>query len=99
MRYAVWIAPPAVRDAIESRAYIAQQSPEAADGWYEGLLDAIDTLALHPRRCPKAVEAKVMRTEVRQLLYKSHRILFTIEGPQVRVQHIRHAARRAWQPR
>lgn len=94
MKYQVHIAPDAVDDALEAWRFIALDSPEAADRWYEQLMDAIDSLAVHPRRFPKAREAAHMGIEIRQLNFKSHRVLFTITGRTVQVQHIPHAARR-----
>ena len=94
MKYQVQIAPSAVEDAIEAWRFIALDSPEAADRWYEQLTDAIDSLSVHPRRFPKAREAAEMEIEIRQLNFKSHRVLFTITGKVVQVHHIPHAARR-----
>lgn len=36
--------------------------------WYNGVLDALQTLASHPERCPRAPESHEFPMEVRQLL-------------------------------
>lgn len=98
MTYRVEISKPAIEDALAAYAFIAKDSPTLAERWYLGLMDAIDALEKYPRRCRRATEADEFTVELRQLRYKSHRILFTIEGHSVRVQHVRHAARRRLRP-
>jgi plasmid stabilization system protein ParE len=94
VKYKVVIAPPAVEDAVEAWRYIALDSHAAADRWYAGLLHAIDSLGAHPRRHRRARESASFAFEIRQMVYGSHRVLYTIVGHEVRVIHIRHAARR-----
>ena len=79
--------------------WLMGRSPEGAGRWQEGLERAVATLAEFPRRCPSAPEADVVGTEVRQLLYGTYRILFTIvdsdgdgETDTVRILHERHTA-------
>jgi plasmid stabilization system protein ParE len=75
-------------------------SPEKAREWYEGLLNAIESLSAMPKRCPIARENQYFSKEIRQLLYgkgrNSYRIIFTIAENEdvsaVRILHIRHAA-------
>jgi plasmid stabilization system protein ParE len=95
VRHAVEVAPSAAREAAEAHAYIAADSPAAADLWLEGLEGAIDSLELFPRRCAPAPEADVFREEIRQLLYGSYRIIFAVSPGLVRILHIRHAARQS----
>lgn len=47
-----------------------------------------------PARCPYARERMDIGADVRQFIYHSHRILFTIEMDHVYVHHVRHAAMR-----
>lgn len=93
MRCSVRIAPSAI-DALAAHATIAVDSPDAADRWFAGLVDAIDTLETHPRRYRRAIESRHFRREIRQMLYVSHRVLFTIHRSEVRVLYVHHAARR-----
>lgn len=61
----------------------AERSPEAAVRWYNGFLDAMDSLKTSPTRHEFARENKAFPVELRQLLYgKKHnwRAIFTIRG-------------------
>ncbi|BAY61377.1 plasmid stabilization system protein [Calothrix brevissima NIES-22] len=77
-------------------------TPERAQAWYQGLIDAIVSLQEMPRRCPLAREDAFFSQEIRQLLYgqgkQTYRILFTVLEdqaiPTVRILHIRHAAQK-----
>ena len=84
-------------EAVEAAAYIAEQaSPEVALRWSESLEGAIASLAEHPHRCALARENDAFPgTELRQLVFKSHRLIFTVRGDEVHVLHIRHVARQA----
>ena len=72
---------------------------QAASRWFNGLQDAIDSLATLPNRCPIAPEGRNMKRELRQLLYgkKPHvyRIIYQVDKTKqmVKVFHIRHGAR------
>lgn len=85
---------PALADADDAFQWLLDQAPDAAFQWYEGLLDAVATLAHNPFRCPLATEAVLFDSEIHQLFYGRYRILFTISGRTVFVLHIRHGARR-----
>lgn len=80
MAFRVEIAPAAPGDIEETYLYIREQSgaPGRADAWYNGLLEAIFSLEDLPTRCPLASGNEELGREVRQLLYKRHRILFAI---------------------
>jgi len=98
MRYKVRIAPEALLDAAIAHAHIAKDSVAAADHWFDGLVEATESLCLHPRRCARAVESGRFKREVRQLLYKSHRVLFSITDDEVRVLFVHHTARKPRRP-
>jgi len=57
---------------------------EAGLRWFQGLHEAIASLARLPKRCPLAPENRSFPSDVRQLLYgrrqHRYRILFTIEA-------------------
>ena len=94
MTYRVVLQDRAQKDIDDALAYIAaHDSTEAALKWYEGLIDAMESLATMPTRCRLAPEASRATGEVRQLIYHSHRILFDIEARAVRILHIRHGGR------
>jgi plasmid stabilization system protein ParE len=92
--YHIRILPSALQDASECYNYIAIESPIAANKWFNGLFDAVDSLSNIPNRCPIAPETYIIGREIRVLIYrKNYRILFAVEKDIVRIYHINHAAR------
>ena len=73
---------------------------EQAQIWYQGLIKAIGSLQVMPRRCAIARENDFFSQEIRQLTYgkgrHTYRILFTVLDdlvqPTVRVLHVRNAS-------
>ena len=96
-KYRLIIQPPAFDDLDEAYQWISEQAPDAAARWFNGFDEAFQTLSKLPERCGLAPENDVVEPEIRQLLYGRrsgvYRVLFTITGSEVRVLHIRHAAR------
>ena len=81
-----------IRDAFR---YIYERSPQNARAWLRGLYEeAVDTLETMPERCPLIREHEPFDVEVRNLIYHSHRIIFTVndEASVVEVHAFRHAA-------
>jgi plasmid stabilization system protein ParE len=97
MTYAVVIQPRANAEAEEAYQWIAEQSPERAANWFNGLREAIDSLKTFPHRCSLARENDAFPEEVRHLLYGRrrgiYRIVFIIRGETVHIISIRHGAR------
>ncbi len=104
-RYAIRVYEHAVRDINQAYVSLAESvSVEHADEWKQGLKDAIAGLSEFPRRCPLVTER--FRREVRQLVYRRHRVFFTIineealkeasfgDPPTVMIMHLRHSANR-----
>jgi plasmid stabilization system protein ParE len=83
-------------DAILARL-LSLEAGEAGLRWFQGLREAVASLAHSPQRCALAPENAGFPFEVRHLLYgrKPHvyRVLFTIEGDAVSILHIRHGRR------
>jgi len=104
MAYLVELAARAARDL--EILYLEKNAAESqtAASWYNGLEDAVLTLAKRPLRCPLAHEGRKMKRELRHLLYgkKPHiyRIIYEVDEQQkmVSVLHIRHGARRKLKP-
>jgi plasmid stabilization system protein ParE len=94
MRYRVLIQPPAGMDLDEAYRWIACESPGRATSWFNGVLRAIQSLSRFPRRCPVTPENDAFSEDIRQLICGSYRVLFVVDGDQVRVLHLRHGARR-----
>jgi plasmid stabilization system protein ParE len=106
MTYRVDISEVAEAEIDAAYLWISRRSPEGAGRWHAGLLQAIESLAEMPGRCPLARERGYFAQEVRQLLYgrgqNLYRILFVIHDPvdeadeaTVRILHLRHAAQQA----
>jgi len=76
---------------------LSQEAGETGLRWFQGLHQAVATLADSPQRCALAPESAVFPFEVRHLLYGRrphvYRIIFTLEGNTVSVLHVRHGRR------
>lgn len=98
MRYDVLITDRAAQK-LESAArwWAEHRSAEQAEQWYDGIVDAILSLAEAPERCAIAREQGQFPFEIRQLVYglgrrRTHRAVFTIRRNTVVVLTIRHLA-------
>jgi plasmid stabilization system protein ParE len=97
MSYEVEVTDRALKGIQEIVHYIAvdQAAPLNAQGWLEGLWDAIDSLQHFPRRCARAEEDRFRPFELRKLVHESLLILFTIDDEKqtVFVLGVRHGMR------
>lgn len=94
MIFRVIIEEQASLDIAEYGRWILTHGSEAgADRWIAGIEIAIGKLANMPKRCSLAPESAAFDREIRQLIYQSHRVLFTVEATSVHVLHVRHGAR------
>lgn len=98
MKYRVELTDSAKAEADAAYEWLAERTARAA-GWFNGLVDAIESLGEMPTRCNLARESDEFEEPVRQLLYgKSphvYRVLFIVRKDVVHVLHVRHAARQA----
>ncbi|MBL8232069.1 MAG: type II toxin-antitoxin system RelE/ParE family toxin [Bryobacterales bacterium] len=96
-KFEVIVTPEAQAGIRKSFLYIHERSPLNAARWIEGLYDEIDTLERFPERCSYAREREYLEEDLRQLVYKSHRVVFYVDKPKhtVYVLYVRHARRRA----
>ena len=96
----IQITTPAQSDIQESYDWWSEnRSAAQAAEWYEGIFDAIATLASMPERCPHVPEDDLSRSGVRQLLFgigkhPTHRIVFHFDPDSdlVTVLRVRHHA-------
>lgn len=97
MAFRVRITPKAQRDAEEIYRWVITEAPVQGAVWFNGLMDIIQSLANHPRRCPLA-EGFPPAKEIRQLLYgrRPYIVFFRIKGDEVQLLHIRRGARKPW---
>ena len=93
-RYAVNITDEVDASIRRSFSYIYDHSSQNAINWLRGLYQAIDTLETMPKRCALIREHEAFEAEVRNLVYHSHRIIFTVndEASIVEVHAFQHGA-------
>jgi plasmid stabilization system protein ParE len=95
MRYQVIITPAAEADVIESMQYIHARSPLNAARWLRMLYKAIGELGEF-HGYGRAPESDWLDFELRQKVFKSHRIVYSVDEKKriVHVHFVRHGARR-----
>jgi plasmid stabilization system protein ParE len=95
--YKVVITPAAEASVSEFFLYVFSESPPRAERWIRRLYSAIQSLERFPERCSFAREREYIEEDLRQLLFGSNRIVFSIdEGTRsVFVHEVRHSKRRA----
>lgn len=71
---------------------VGQGSPLNAVRWVDGIEGAIHSLSSMPERCVIAPESEAFDREIRQIIFRSHRVLFVVEEDRVHVLHVRHGA-------
>lgn len=99
IEYEVFLTDEATRQLDNAYNWYAAQSELVAANWYNGFLDALDSLANNPDKHGFARENDRLPFELRELLYgsgrrKTHRALFSIRPDRVVVYSIRHVAQR-----
>ncbi len=96
MKFHVIVTPEAQAGIRESFLYIHDRSPLNASRWLQRLYRKIDTLERMPERCSSAREQEYLEEDLRQLVFKPHRIVFQIDKPQKTgwVLWVHHAKRR-----
>jgi plasmid stabilization system protein ParE len=95
-RYEVIVTPEAETGIFSAFEYVNERSPENAAKWLRGLYRAIDALETAPERCSVARENEYFEGTLRQLLFKSHRIVFRVEQAEkiVTVLYVLHGKQR-----
>jgi plasmid stabilization system protein ParE len=90
-----------VRIEVEARNNLRQHyqnlrsrdpGSEYPDQWYHGVRAAIRDLAASARECGAAYEDRFFAEPIRQRLFHSYKILFTLREDTVHVLHVRHQA-------
>ena len=83
----IW-SPRAMRKVSEYGEYIAQDNPDAASDWIEGIIDEVERLKDFPEQGRKVPEVK--RPDVREIFFQSHRIVYRIESKRIVILTVRH---------
>ncbi len=81
----------------ESLPCIHERSPLNAARWLRDLYEKIETLEHSPERCAFAREREFLEDDLRQLEFKSHRVVFLVDKEKrvVSVLSVRQGKRRA----
>ena len=97
MNYTVIVTNAALEQAEGAYLWLAQHTELHAPTWYNGLLDAINSLEEMPLRCPRVPGDECRTGEEHQLLYGMsphvYRIIFIVRDQKVHVLEIIHGAR------
>ena len=95
--YKVEIQPRALRDMTEIVTYIADdlKNPDAAERLAGKLVQAIESLATLPSRCPLYLPSRPLRREYRRLRVENYLVLFTTSEKDevVTIAHMLYAKR------
>jgi plasmid stabilization system protein ParE len=86
----VW-APLAIERVEEAMQFITRDKPEAGRRWAEQLLVRVEGLTTHPES--GRIVPDLDRTDLREIIYVSHRVIYRIVDEEVRILTIRHCAR------
>jgi len=96
-RWRVIVELPAQQDIAEAHLRLAERKPDAADRWFNGIYDTIESLEIFPERYPRTPESKFFNREIREILHgrrqRKYRILLTLGENEVHILHVRHGAR------
>jgi plasmid stabilization system protein ParE len=97
MKYTVIVMRRAQADIALAREYIAEHSPTNAANWVKAIYKEIESLEKFPHGLSSAREQSHYSIEIRQVVVKSYRIIFTIDDATktVYVVTVRHAKMRA----
>jgi plasmid stabilization system protein ParE len=87
----VW-SPRSVERAYEQARYIAKDKPEAALRWLDGLFESTDRLAEFPDS--GRIVAEIGLPQFREIIYKSHRVIYLRESNRISVLTVRRSKQR-----
>ena len=83
---------------LEAAKYIALDSPQAAQAFYEQVQAALQALEQMPLRGARVRELRPRRTGYRQILVGNYRLMYQVSGSRVQVLKFTHGARQSAQP-
>lgn len=96
MKYEVLIQPSAEAELEAAYLHLCREaSQDTGAEWFDSVVDAILTLEEMPHRCPLAPESEFFEEELRHLLLKPYRVIFTIRGVYVHIVHLRHMSQQS----
>ena len=83
----IW-SPLAITKVRKETQYIARDRPGAAANWAEGIFESVTHLAEFPES--GRVLPELGRPDVREITYRSHRVIYRIEGQSILILTVRH---------
>jgi plasmid stabilization system protein ParE len=83
-------SPLAIERAYEEARYIAQDKPHAALEWLDRLFDSTDRLEKFP--LSGRVVAEIGLPEYREIIYKSHRVIYRVDQSAVAILTVRRSS-------
>lgn len=86
----IW-SPLAIDRAHDEARYIAEDKPGAALQWISGLFEATDRLETFPES--GQIVPEIALPEYRQIIYRSHRIIYRLEANSVSILTVRRSKR------
>ena len=86
----IW-QPLALKRVNETIDLIARDRPLAAEKWAVGLFDLVERLQQSPKR--GRVVPEVGREQIRELLYRNHRIIYRLDPDSASILTIRYGRR------
>ncbi len=96
MAYEVRFARTARRPLEQIYLYVSEREGTAvADAVRERIMGAILALRHYPRRYPLVFAPPRCRVAIHRMLVVGYHVYFCVEGPEVRIITIRHAARQS----
>ena len=84
----IW-SPLALERVVEIAEFIAQDRPQAAAEWVEAIFASVKRLRRFPQSGRTVVEAP--RPELREIVYRDHRVIYQVEPERVVILTVRHA--------
>lgn len=83
----IW-SPLAIAKVHKETQYIARDRPGVAANWAEGIFESVARLADLPES--GRVLPELGRPDVREITYRSHRVIYRIDGQSILILTIRH---------
>jgi len=81
----------AIERAYEEAQWIADDKPEAALRWLDGLFQSTDRLEAFPESGPMVPE--IGSAQYRQIIYRSHRVIYRLESNGISILTVRRSKR------
>ena len=97
MTFTVKLSALATEHIEDAYSWIQETNPGALDEWFNGITNALQSLKNSPYRCSRIPETDEFNQEIRQLIYRKYRIIFTIQDETVYILAVRHTSRKPLQ--